>query len=101
MLNLYTDVDEDTDEEVLIMATLTKKTQILFSEEQLELLKKIAEEKATSMGALVREAVEKVYLKGIKRERRDIAKRLISMQLPVDEWEKMEKEITGGAMEGR
>lgn len=53
------------------------------------------------MGALVREAVEKVYLKGIKRERLDIAKRLINMQLPVDEWEKMEKEITGGAREDR
>jgi len=100
-LNLYTDISHHTDEEVLIMATLTKKTQILFSEEQLELLKKIAGEKGTSMGALIREAVEKVYLKGIKYQRREIAKRLINMQLPVDEWEKMEKEITGGAREKR
>jgi len=83
------------------MATLTKKTQILFSEEQLELLKKIAGEKGTSMGALIREAVEKVYLKGIKYQRLEIAKRLINMQLPVDEWEKMEEEITGGAREKR
>jgi len=101
MLNPYTDIGHYTDEEVLIMATLTKKTQILFSEEQLELLKKIAGEKGTSMGALIREAVEKVYLKGIKYQRLEIAKRLINMQLPVDEWEKMEEEITGGAREKR
>jgi len=101
MLNPYTDIDHHTDKEVLIMATLTKKTQILFSEEQLELLKKIAKEKGTSMGALIREAVEKVYLKEIKYQRLEIAKRLINMQLPVDEWEKMEKEITDGAREER
>ena len=83
------------------MATLTKKTQILFSEEQLELLRKIAGEKDTPIGALIREAVEKVYLKGIKYQRLEIAKRLINMQLPVDEWEKMEKEITGGVREER
>jgi len=53
------------------------------------------------MGALIREAVEKVYLKEIKYQRLEIAKRLINMQLPVDEWEKMEKEITDGAREER
>jgi len=75
------------------MGTLTKKIQILFSDEQFESLKRVAEEKKTSVGALVREAVEEIYLKEIKEKRKRIAQHLINMNLPVDEWEKMEEEI--------
>lgn len=81
------------------MGVLTRKIQILFSDEQYGLLKRIAAEKGTSVGALVRDAIEKVYLKEIKKRRMEIAERLVRMKLPVGDWEEMEEEIARGAME--
>jgi predicted DNA-binding protein len=83
------------------MEALTKRIQILLSEEQYGLLKRLAAAKHTSVGALVREAVEAVYLEDLKDKRVKIAQRLVEMELPVADWLEMEEEITRGATEER
>lgn len=75
------------------MANLTKRMQILFSPEQYALLRQKAKKAGKSIGMLVREAVEQVYLAKIKLEKKKAAEDLIKMNLPVADWEEMEKEI--------
>jgi len=83
------------------MEALTKRIQILLSEEQYGLLKRLAAVKGASIGALVRQAVEQVYLERFKDEQIRIAKRLVRMELPVADWPEMEEEIIKGAVEER
>lgn len=80
------------------MKTLTKKIQILLSEEQYGLLRRLAAVKGASIGALVRQAVEQVYLGRFKDEQIKIAERLVGMELPASDRQKMEQEIIKGAM---
>lgn len=76
------------------MSVLTKRTQILFSPEEYELLKKLAASTKSSVGELVRRAVKKQYQIIGKKEKIQAADRLCrKKELPVENWEKMEKEI--------
>ena len=82
------------------MSVLTKRAQILFSPEEYESLKKLAILKKCSMGELVREAVRKHYQIGTKKERIEAVERLCQKKdLPVHDWEEIEREIMQRWME--
>lgn len=76
------------------MSVLTKRTQILFSPEEYQLLKKLAVSTKSSVGELVRRAVRKQYQIAGRKEKIEAAARLCrKKELPVGDWEKMEEEI--------
>jgi hypothetical protein len=85
-----------TASEVCFMAQRMKRTQILFPEGEYERLRKEAEARSCSIGQLVRDAVKITYLARPEKKRRDAARRLIAMELPVVDWEQMEEEIAKG-----
>lgn len=78
------------------MATLTRRVQVLLSAQQYERLEALAQARGTSVGALIRQAVEKLYLKSDETERLQAARRLAALQLPVAGWEQMERESMRG-----
>jgi len=80
------------------MATLSKRAQILFSPDEYFRLKEEAEISKSTVCELVRKAVSQVYFQKRDSRKLEAAKRLISMRLPVDDWEKMEAEIEEGAL---
>ena len=76
------------------MSVLTKRAQILFSPEEYELLKKLAVSTKSSVGELVRKAVKKQYQIIGRKEKIQAAERLCrKIELPVEDWGKMEREI--------
>jgi predicted DNA-binding protein len=80
------------------MAVYTHRVQAVLSEEQYETLSRLAKEQGKPVSALIREAVKQVYLEQADRERRRAAlQRLLALEAPVDDWEKMEEEIIRGA----
>jgi predicted DNA-binding protein len=84
--------------EVSRMAVYTRRVQAVLSEEQYETLSRISKEQGKPLSMLIREAVEQVYLEQIDRERRQAAlQRLLALEAPVDDWDKMEEEIIRGA----
>ncbi len=82
------------------MVKRMKRTQILFPEEQFRLLEKEAAQRKCSIGLLVREAVTKEYTASSREKRLEAARRLAAMNLPVLDWEELEKEIERGFLEG-
>ena len=81
------------------MSVRMKRTQILFPEEEYHRLQEEAASRSCSVGHLVREAVTKVYQTRPKRMRQEAARRLVKMDLPVADWEQMEKEIVQGRLD--
>ncbi len=82
------------------MAGLTKRVQVLFKPEQFKELKKKATARKESIGELIREAVEEKYLsKTLTKEKIAAAKKIAAMELPVSDWEEMEKEIVRARLE--
>ncbi len=71
---------------------LSKKTTILFSPELPERLARLAEQRRTSIGALVRAAVEQQYGLVSKEERLAAVSALGELNLPVGYPEEMEIE---------
>ena len=78
------------------MPQLTRRVQVLFSPQQYARLETIAKAQGTSVGALIRQAVEKLYLQSDKAERLQAVRRMAAMQLPVADWEQMERESMRG-----
>jgi predicted transcriptional regulator len=74
------------------MATLTKRVQVLLDQFQYQRLDEIARQRDRSMGALIREAIDQVYLQSAMGERLGAVRALAAMQLPVADWEQMERE---------
>ena len=74
------------------MATLTKRGQVLLDPFQYQRLGEIARQRNCSVGALIREAIEQVYLQSATDERLEAVRALAAMQLPVAGWEQMEQE---------
>ena len=81
------------------MSRLTKRIEVLFSEELAEHLRRIAEKEGCSVGTLVREAVAEKYAAPSRKEKMEALERLYALQAPVGEWEDMEAEIIAGALE--
>jgi len=75
-----------------------KKTTLLFEEEVYEKLKEKARREKVSIGGLVREAVATYYGIKNKEDKLKALDRLKSLNLPVADYESMEKEIIKGAL---
>lgn len=86
----------DTTPERECMRTFTKRVQVLFSPREFSRLQAIAREQGESLGALIRKAVETVYLKHEEQARLDAVQRMAAMRLPVTDWEQMERESMPG-----
>jgi hypothetical protein len=80
------------------MTVLTKRVQVLFPESLWQNLVQQAQLQNRSVGALIREAVEQVYFtytsQNEQAERSRIVAEMIAMELPVADWEQMEREST-------
>lgn len=74
------------------MAVYTERIQVLVAPAQLARLRAIARRQRTSVGALVREAVEAKYFESDTERRVAAVERLAAMSLPVADWEQMERE---------
>jgi len=70
----------------------SERTQVLLSPAQVERLKRIAARDGRSLGAIIRDAVDSYVDPGLDSRRR-AADRILSMNLPVDDWEVMKEQI--------
>ena len=71
-----------------------KRVQTMLTERQYELLQEYAQEINKPLGALVREAVEQSLIIDLEKRRKQKALEWMSAQeLPVDDWEVMERQI--------
>ena len=76
----------------------TKRVQTVLTTEQYELLLQVARQADKTVSALVREVIEVGLLAQEARKRRERAfKKLVSLDAPVSDWERMESEIIAGA----
>ncbi|HEY3080096.1 MAG TPA: ribbon-helix-helix protein, CopG family [Chloroflexota bacterium] len=71
---------------------LRARVQVLFEPAHVARLQAIAESEGKSVGALIREAVERTYLSGDRAERIEAVERMARLHLPVADWERMERE---------
>lgn len=74
------------------MCMFSERTQVLLSPQQIERLKRIAARDGRSVGAVIRDAVDSYIDPGLDSRRR-AADRILSMNLPVDDWEVMKEQI--------
>jgi predicted transcriptional regulator len=74
------------------MATLTKRVQVLLNPFQYQRLDEIARQRNRSVGALIREAIDQVYLRDAVAGRVASVRALAAMEMPVADWEQMERE---------
>ena len=83
------------------MPTYTCRAQTVLTEEQYSLLRSLSQERGKPVSVLIREAIEKVYLQEVVRQRRQAAvERLLALGAPVADWQRMEEEIARGALDG-
>lgn len=74
------------------MCMFSERTQVLLSPAQVAKLKRIAAREGRSVGAVIRDAVDS-YVDPGDDARRAAALAIMSMNLPVDEWDVMKAEI--------
>ncbi len=78
------------------MTVLTKRVQVLFPEQVWQNLVQQARVQNRSVGALIRDAVEQIYFADEAKVRKSARTRIIdeiaAMELPVADWEQMERE---------
>lgn len=74
------------------MCMFTERTQVLLSPEQVAKLRRIAGREGRSLGSVIRAAVD-AYDDGGADRRRAAAAAIMSMEVPVDDWEVMKAEI--------
>ncbi len=79
------------------MRMLDARTQVLLSREQRERLERLAAERGVSVGALIREAIDR-YLPPRSRSPEEAIAAIRRLSLPVGDWESMEAEIIRGAL---
>jgi hypothetical protein len=78
----------------------TKRVQTVLTEEQYELLLRIAKEENKPISVLIREAIEEEYFKKVVLQQREKAlKSLLSLEAPVADWEEMEMQIIKGTLD--
>lgn len=75
------------------MPRLTERLQVLIDEKRLARLKRQAEESGASVGALVRDAIDRTYPPVPPDRARAIDELLAMPPMPVDDWPVMEREI--------
>lgn len=75
------------------MSSLTQRLQVLVDEQRLERLKRQAERSGASVGALVRDAIDRTY-PPVSPERAQAVEELLAMEpMPVDDWPAMKRDI--------
>jgi hypothetical protein len=75
-------------------AQYTRRIQTMFTPHQYELLREYAEECQKPLGVIVRETVVQYLLEKIEQRRKQKALEwLCSQELPVDDWEAMERQV--------
>lgn len=72
---------------------LKKRVEVLFEQDKYSYLEHLAKREKTSVGKLIREAVEKVYLDADREKRREAVRRLTSANLDLGDWEDIKKEM--------
>lgn len=77
------------------MPKYNKRTQVLLSEEQYERLLREAGTRGGSVASLIRDAVDQVYMSDRERKLKAV-ERIAAMNLPVSDWETIEKKIIEG-----
>ena len=76
------------------MGVHTRRVQAVLTEDQYRTLSELSEQQSKPVSALIREAVEQVYFAHAQLERRRAAlAKLLSLNAPVADWERMEEEI--------
>ncbi len=71
-----------------------RRVQTLFTPRQYQLLQEYAQEVKKPLSVVVREAVEQSLLEELEQQRKKAALEwLCSQELPVGDWEEMEREI--------
>lgn len=78
------------------MPMYTERTQVLLTPEQRSRLQRMARHRHTSMGALIREAID-AYTARRGQPREDALQALLALDAPVAKWETMKAEILDGA----
>jgi hypothetical protein len=71
---------------------LSKRVEVLFDPKQYAELERVAHQNAKSVGGLIREAVERLYLQPSREERLQAVKWLTSQNIDFPPWEEV-KEI--------
>lgn len=78
------------------------RTQVILTPEEHNVLRHLSKEKDVSIASLVREAVEKAYIKKVDyQERLGSLKRLAAREGKVSDWPTMKREIVKGFIGGR
>ena len=72
---------------------LSKRVEVLFDPKQYAALEHVAQRDGKSVGALIREAVERKYLQPPREERRAALKELLSIKLDIGSWEEAKELI--------
>jgi hypothetical protein len=75
------------------MPELTERIQVLMTPEQARRLRQMADREGQSIGAVVRQAVDALSVYAARQEQLDAVADLAAMDLPVDDWSVMEKEV--------
>ena len=80
------------------MAVYTKRVQAVLTEAQHAALQALSERTGKPISVLIRDAVERVYLKPTEMaKRREALVDLLSLNAPVSDWDQMEMDIINGA----
>lgn len=76
------------------MGTSTRKAQVVLSADQFALVERYAREEGKPVSAFLRESLERTLLPALERRRREEAfNRLTNQNLPVADWEDMERQL--------
>lgn len=78
------------------MCMYSERTQVLLSPSQRRRLERIAVEKGMSIGAVVRDAIDR-YTAPRARPARDAMEVMFALEAPTADWEQMKAEILQGA----
>ena len=79
----------------MIMIEKNKRTQVLLTEKQYKKLHVLSEKSKKSMGFLIREAVDTVYINK-KKNKEKIIRKIANMDLPTGDWKEIKREIIKG-----
>ena len=79
----------------MIMMEKNKRTQVLLTEKQYKKLHELSENSKKSMGFLIREAVDTVYINK-KKNKEKIIRKIATMDLPVGDWKEIKRDIIKG-----
>ena len=75
---------------------LRRRVEVLFEPSEYHRLEELAQSKRRSVGSLVREAVERLYLQPSREERLQAVERLVSQDFDFGSWEEVKEEIIRG-----